>query len=112
MSVFQVPYPVNEPIKSYAPGTIERAELEVALEYLKANPVEIPMVIDGEDVKTDKKINITAPHNHEMNLGYYYQGGESDVKDAVDTAMGAYKTWSMVPWEHRAAIFLKASPPG
>lgn len=109
MSVFQVPYPVNEPIKSYAPGTVERAELEVALEYLKANPVEIPMVIDGEDVKTDKKIIITAPHNHEMNLGYYYQGGESDVKDAVDTAMGAYKTWSMVPWEHRAAIFLKAA---
>ncbi|RKX23172.1 MAG: 1-pyrroline-5-carboxylate dehydrogenase [Candidatus Zixiibacteriota bacterium] len=109
MSVFQVPYPVNEPIKSYTPGTIERAELEKALEYLKSNPIEIPMVIDGKDVKTDKKIDITSPHNHDLKLGYYHQGSKNDVKIAVDTAMDAYKAWSMVPWEHRAAIFLKAA---
>ncbi|MEA1980519.1 MAG: L-glutamate gamma-semialdehyde dehydrogenase [candidate division Zixibacteria bacterium] len=109
MSVFQVPYPENEPIKSYAPGTIERAELEKALEYLKSNPIEIPMVIDGKDVKTDKKIDIASPHNHDLKLGYYYQGSKNDVKIAVDTAMDAYKAWSMVPWEHRAAIFLKAA---
>ncbi len=109
MSLFRVPTPVNEPIKSYIPGSPEKIELEKALAELKSMQLEIPMVIDGKDVKTDKKIEITSPHNHQLKLGFYYQGSEAEVKTAVESSLEAYKAWSMVPWEHRAAIFLKAA---
>ncbi len=109
MGNFRVPTPKNEPVLNYAPGSPERAALDKALKELKANPVEIPLVIDGQDVKSDKKIPISAPHDHKLNLGYYYQGGPSDVKKAVESALEAQKTWEHVPWEHRAAIFLKAA---
>ncbi len=109
MGKFSVPFPQNEPVLSYAPGSPERDELLTALAELKANPIEIPLVINGQDVKTDKKIAITAPHNHDLKLGFYYQGGEKEVKMAVETAVEAQAAWSVMPWEHRAAIFLKAA---
>ena len=109
MGNFRVPTPKNEPVLNYAPGSPERAALDKALKELKANPIEIPLVIDGQDIKSDKKISITAPHNHKLNLGFYYQGGPSDVKKAVESALEAQKTWEHVPWEHRAAIFLRAA---
>jgi len=109
MSAFNVPYPRNEPVLSYAPGSPDRAELKKALAALKANPLEIPLVINGQEVTTDQKIEITAPHNHGLKLGFYYQGGEKEVAAAVEAAVEAQKTWALVPWEHRAAIFLKAA---
>ena len=109
MSIYNIPVPENEPILDYAPGSPEKIELEKALAELKANPVEIPMFINGEEVRTDTKIEITSPHNHNLKLGFYYQGGEAEVKKAVDSALEAQKTWALVPWEHRAAIFLKAA---
>ena len=109
MSLFRVPAPKNEPILSYAPGSPERAEIDAALADLKNQQLEIPIVINGQEIKTGKKIEITAPHDHSLKLGYYHQGSEKEVKLAVDSALEASKTWSMVPWEHRAAIFLKAA---
>ena len=109
MSIFRVPLPKNEPILSYIPGSPEHTELLKELTDLKANPFEIPMFIGGKEVKTDKKIDIFSPHNLSLKLGFYYQGGESEVKVAVDQAMEAQKSWEYMPWEHRAAIFLKAA---
>ncbi len=109
MSIFQVPFPVNEPILNYAPGSPERAQLEKELAALKANPCEIPLVIGGKDVKTGKKVDILCPHNLKKKLGFYYQGGEDEVKKAVDSAIEAQKSWEHMPWEHRASIFLKAA---
>ncbi|MEA3297051.1 MAG: L-glutamate gamma-semialdehyde dehydrogenase [candidate division Zixibacteria bacterium] len=109
MKMYRVPSPKNEPVLNYAPGSPERVELQKALADLKANPLEIPMVINGREVTTDKKIEITAPHNHDLKLGYYYQGGEREVAAAVEAAVEAQKSWEFVPWEHRAAIFLKAA---
>ncbi|MDF1544082.1 MAG: L-glutamate gamma-semialdehyde dehydrogenase [bacterium] len=109
MSQYSVPFPMNEPIQNYAPGSPERAVLDIALRELKKTQIEIPMVIDGQEVKTDKKIEITSPHNHNLKLGYYYQGSADDVKSAVDASMNAYHGWSMMPWEQRAAVFLKAA---
>ncbi len=109
MSGFRVPPPVNEPILDYVPGSPEWLAIEEALAELKGQQIEIPMVIGGKEVKTDTKIEITAPHDHSQVLGYYYQGGEKEVKMAVDSAMEAQKSWSMLPWEHRAAIFLRAA---
>jgi len=109
MSLFTVPYPRNEPVLNYAAGSLERQELEIALKELKSGQIDIPMVIDGEDVKTGKTVKITSPHNHKLVLGKYHQGSQAEVTQAVETALEAQKTWSMVPWEHRAAIFLKAA---
>jgi 1-pyrroline-5-carboxylate dehydrogenase len=109
MSQFRVPVPKNEPIRDYAPGSADRRALEKALAELKANPVEVPMVIGGLDVKTGKTIDIKCPHNLKQVLGKYHQGTEADVKKAVDAALAAQGTWALMPWEHRAAIFLKAA---
>ncbi len=109
MGIFKVPMPQNEPILNYAPGSSERAALEIELKKLKENPVEIPMFIDGKEVTTDTKVDIFAPHNLSLKLGFYYQGGEAEVKQAVDAALEAQTSWEATPWEHRAAIFLKAA---
>lgn len=109
MGIFRVPLPKNEPVRDYAAGSKDRAELEKALAELKANPVEIPMVINGQEIKTDKKVDIFSPHDLSLKLGFYYQGTQADVKTAVDAALEAQNGWEHTPWEHRAAIFLKAA---
>ncbi len=109
MGNFRIPAPKNEPVLNYAPGSPERAALQKALAELKAKPIEIPMVIGGKEIRTGQKIEIRSPHNLKQILGYYYQGGEAEVKQSVDAAMDAAGTWAVLPWEHRAAIFLKAA---
>ncbi len=107
--MYRVPLPKNEPILNYAPGSPERAGIETALKELKSQQVEIPMVIDGQEVKTGNTVEITAPHDHKLVLGRYHQGGEKEVKMAVEAAIEAQKTWAHLPWEHRSAVFLKAA---
>ncbi|MCB2230168.1 L-glutamate gamma-semialdehyde dehydrogenase [bacterium] len=109
MGLFQIPTPTNEPVKDYAPGSPERARLEKALKQLKANPIEVPMVIGGKEIRTNETIDIRCPHNLSQVLGKYHQGSAEHVKMAVDASIEAQKTWAHVPWEHRAAIFLKAA---
>ena len=105
--IYKVPVATNEPIKSYAPGTPERKELKAALDNINKNNIEIPMIINGKAVKTDKKVNVAPPHNHQHVIGYYYQGGEKEVKKAIDAAMATKEDWGNLGWEHRASIFLK-----
>ena len=109
MGIYRVPPPKNEPVLAYAPGSAEREGIKKALADLKANPIEIPMYIDGKEVRAGKRLEIRAPHDHNLLLGHYWQGGETEVKAAVDASMEAAKTWAYMPWEHRAAIFLKAA---
>jgi 1-pyrroline-5-carboxylate dehydrogenase len=109
MGIFRVPYPKNEPIKDYAPGSPERARLLDALKDLKSKSLDIPLVIDGEEIRTGNTVEIKSPHDLSQTLGHYHQGGEAEVKKAVETALEAQKTWAHFPWEHRAAIFLKAA---
>ncbi|KAA3637083.1 MAG: L-glutamate gamma-semialdehyde dehydrogenase [Calditrichaeota bacterium] len=109
MGIFTVPTPKNEPILDYAPKSSERAALEKELKALKSQEIEIPMFIGGKEIKTDTKIDIFSPHNLKQKLGFYYQGGEAEVKMAVDSALEAQNGWEHTPWEHRAAIFLKAA---
>ena len=109
MGIFRVPFPKNEPVRDYAPGSADRAGIEKAIAELKATQLEIPTVINGEEIKTGKKVEIRAPHNHNLLLGHYYQAGETEVRQAVESALEAQKTWALMPWEHRASIFLKAA---
>ena len=106
---YNVPEPKNEPVKSYAPGSPERAELKRKIEELRSIEVELPMIIGGKEVTTDRRIAISPPHDIKHTLGYYYQGDESHVQIAIDSALDARKKWAALSWHHRASIFLKAA---
>ena len=109
MGIYRVPPPKNEPIKSYAPGTPERAALKKALADLKARRLEVPMIIGGQEMTTGDTVPMTCPHDHGHQLGHYYRGGAREIKLAVETALAAKAGWEQMPMEQRAAIFLKAA---
>ncbi|NPA37445.1 MAG: L-glutamate gamma-semialdehyde dehydrogenase [Chlorobi bacterium] len=106
---FKVPVAKNEPVLSYAPGTKEREELKKQLEEFRSMEMDIPMYIGGEEIRTGKKVAIHPPHDLKHTLGYYHQGDETHVHKAIDAALEARKEWAEMPWESRAAIFLKAA---
>ncbi len=109
MGNFRIPVPENEPVLSYAPGSPERDRLVKELELLKKTKVDIPMIIGGKELFTDDKVEITAPHDHKLVLGQYSKGGKNEVSAAIEAAAKAKPAWEAMPWEHRAAIFLKAA---
>jgi 1-pyrroline-5-carboxylate dehydrogenase len=106
---FRVPVAVNEPIKSYAPGTAERNEVLAAYKELWTANTEVPLYINGKEVKTGDTASIRPPHDHQHIVGNYHRGGKKEVQDAISTALEARKKWSQMPWEYRAGIFLKAA---
>ena len=108
-SFFEIPVPINEPIKDYKADSIERKELIKTLNYMKKNPVDIPMYIGNKKIKTQNKIKISAPHNHKLHLGTFNEGDTSHVKMAIESAMSAKKKWASMSWQSRASIFLKAA---
>jgi len=107
--IFHVPTPVNEPVQGYAPGSPERASLKAKLKEMAGAQVEIPLVINGHDVHTDKRMKVVMPHDHGHALGEAHLGGAPEVKQAIHAAMHARAEWAAMPWEARAAIFLKAA---
>ncbi|MFT4679868.1 MAG: 1-pyrroline-5-carboxylate dehydrogenase [Flavobacteriales bacterium] len=108
--VYQVPLPVNEPVKPYGPGSPEREELSNMYNKMyNQAPIDIPMYIGSEEVRTDDKVSIHPPHDHKHVLGHFNKGNAGHVKQAIDTALAARAEWARLPWEHRAAIFLKAA---
>jgi len=104
-----VPKAYNEPVLSYKPGSPERAELKAILAKMKSEEIEISMVIGGKAVTTGEKVAIHPPHELKHTLGYYYQGDASHVTMAIEAALEAGKTWHNMPWEQRAAIFLRVA---
>jgi len=107
--IFNVPVAKNEPVLSYAPGSPERTEVKKMLEELRSKEVELPMVIGGKDVFTDRKVKMAPPHEINHTLGYYNQGDASHVEMAIDAALEAREKWANLSWQHRASIFLKAA---
>lgn len=106
---FNTPALVNEPILSYAPGSPEREKVKAALAEARSQEVDVPMYIGGEEIRTDKKIRLSPPHDHKHTLGHASEGDKSHVEKAIKTALEARSAWSAMPWEHRASIFLKAA---
>ncbi|WP_447766479.1 L-glutamate gamma-semialdehyde dehydrogenase [Sphingobacterium faecium] len=106
---FNVPTPTNEPVYSYAVGTKERKLLKAAIDEARAKQVDVPMYIGGEEVRTENKVSINPPHDHQHLLGHYNQGTKNHVTDAINAALAAKSDWENLPWEDRAAIFLKAA---
>ena len=107
--IFDVPYPINEPIYDYNPGSSEKAELKNTLDDMLSKEIEIPMVIGGEDVKSGNLADCRCPHDHKHLLGQYHKGDEKYVHQAIEAALEARKQWAETSWEARAAIFLKAA---
>ena len=107
---FHVPYPINEPVLSYAPGTPERQALQSAYkQLLQQDPVDVPMYIGDQRITTNDKRPMTPPHEHGRVLGHFSYGTSQHVKQAIDAALAARSQWSSLAWEHRAAVFLKAA---
>ncbi len=106
---FKVPQPINEPIKTYKPGSPEREELKKKLAELRSKEIEIPLIIGGEEIKTGNIEVIRIPHNHGHKLGVYHKAGRKEVEMAIDAALKARKEWAEMPWEQRVSVFLKAA---
>ncbi|WP_271424292.1 L-glutamate gamma-semialdehyde dehydrogenase [Aequorivita sinensis] len=106
---FEVPIAVNEPVKDYAPGSQEREEvLKTYREMYKAE-IEVPLFINGKEVKTKETATMSPPHDHKHVLGTYYKATKKNVEEAIETALEARKKWAAMPWEQRAGIFLRAA---
>jgi 1-pyrroline-5-carboxylate dehydrogenase len=106
---FRVPVPENEPVRSYAPGTPERAALKAELLRQAAEEVDVPVVVGGEEVRTGDTVPMVMPHDHGHVLGRFHQARPRDVARAVDAATQARHDWERLPWEQRAAVFLRAA---
>ncbi|MBF8963532.1 L-glutamate gamma-semialdehyde dehydrogenase [Pontibacter sp. FD36] len=106
---FRVPTPINEPVKSYAPGSPEREELQRTYKELKSQEIDVPMYIGGDKVYTDNKKPMLQPHDHQHILGHFSEGDASHVEQAINAALAAREEWAAMGWEHRLSIFLKAA---
>ena len=106
---FKVEMPKNEPVKAYLPGSPERASLKKELERQSAQVVQVPMIIGGKEVWTERKTKAVMPHDHAHVIAEAASGGEKELKDAIAAALTARKAWTEMPMEHRVSIFLKAA---
>ncbi|WP_121667731.1 L-glutamate gamma-semialdehyde dehydrogenase [Mesonia aquimarina] len=106
---FHVPPAVNEPIKSYAPGTPEREEVLLTYKDLYNQKADVPMYIGSEEVRTKNTATMHPPHDHQHNLGVYHLAEKKHIEKAIDEALEARKKWAKLEWEQRAAVFLKAA---
>jgi len=106
---FEVPIALNEPIKSYAPGSPERSEVLNTYSKMYNSTVEVPLYINGKEIKTGDTVTMSPPHDHQHTLGHYHKAEKKHIELAIETAMEARKKWSAMPWEQRAGIFLRAA---
>ena len=108
-SIASVPFPENEPIKNYKPNSQEKESVLKTYNKLKDSNIDVPMWINGRSVKSSKTRNMSPPHDHKHSLGKYYLAEKKHVDLAINSALNAKEKWSNMPWEERAAIFLKAA---
>lgn len=106
---FRPPRAVNEPVYAYAPHTPERAALQAELDRRLGIEMDIPMLINGAEVRTGTTHRLAPPFQHAHTLGYAHLGTAAHAQQAIDAALAARTEWELLPWEERAAVFLKAA---
>lgn len=105
---FQIPVPHNEPVRAYAPGSAEKKSLKAELARQRAELVDIPLVIDGEEIRTGDTEDVLVPHDRRAKLGVVHRATPQLVQRALDAAERSRTDWQALPWQERAAIFLRA----
>src|SRR2546421_4162410 len=108
-AIFKPPPPQNEPVKDYAPGSPERAEVQKRLDEMKNRQLEIPCVIGGEEIKTGTTFDAVMPHDKDHVLAQVHKGGADEVEQAISASAEAWEDWHRMPWEERAAVYLRAA---
>lgn len=108
-TAFQIPTPINEPIRTYVPGSDETLRLQARLKSMAGEKVEIPLFIDGKEVRTGNTRKVVMPHEHGTVLAEFHLAGPKEMQDAADAAARAKAKWEAMPWQDRAGIFLKAA---
>ena len=101
--------PINEPVKDYSPGSIEKESLKQKLSDLKSQQIEVPLIIDGNEIKTSNTSTINTPHNHEIQLGKFYMASHNEIDLAIESNLKAWQSWSKVSLMERCSIFNKAA---
>jgi len=101
--------PINEPVKDYSPGSSEKELLKQKISELRSQQIEVPLIIDGNEIKTDNTSTINMPHNHEIQLGKFYMAGRDEVDLAIESNLKAWQSWSKVTLIDRCSIFNKAA---
>jgi len=105
----RVPTPLNEPVKSYAPGSSERTELKARLKTMSDERIEIPLIIGGKEIRTGELVETVMPHNHRHVLADWHRAGPAEIDQAIEASRAASRDWANWAWEDRAAVFLKAA---
>src|SRR5205085_1963592 len=105
----RVPQPINEPNKTYAPGSPEKAALKARLKSMAAEKIEIPLVIGGREIRTGTLEKSVMPHDHGHVLAEYHLAGPEHIQQAIEAAAIARREWAAWPWDDRAAVLLKAA---
>ncbi|NBG87314.1 L-glutamate gamma-semialdehyde dehydrogenase [Isachenkonia alkalipeptolytica] len=106
---FVIEKPENEPILTYREGSSEKKEVKERLQELKKEVLEIPVIVNGEEIQTGNMGKRTSPEDHTLLLAEYHKAGSEEIEKAIEASMEAKKEWAHMPWEERAAIFLKAA---
>lgn len=106
---FKVPVAVNEPVKTYAPGSPEREAVLAEYAKMYKSTVDVPLYINGKHIKTNNTRTMSPPHDHKHVVGTYHLAEKKHVEEAIETSLAARQAWADLPWEHRAGIFLKAA---
>src|SRR6185369_6576281 len=105
----RVPPPVNEPNKTYAPGSPEKAALKERLKSMAAEKIDIPLIIGGREIRTGRLEKSVMPHDHAHVLAEYHLAGPEHIQQAIAASAAARREWSAWPWEDRAAVLLRAA---
>ncbi|MEO5761705.1 MAG: aldehyde dehydrogenase family protein, partial [Vicinamibacteria bacterium] len=108
-AIRRVPQARNEPVKSYAPGSAERIELKARLKSMASERIDIPVVVDGQRIKTGKTFTAVSPHNHRHVLADCHEASAAHVQAAIDASKRAQREWSAWPFEERAAVIMRAA---
>jgi 1-pyrroline-5-carboxylate dehydrogenase len=107
--IYKLPFPKNEPVRDYAPGSKDKESLLAKYKEMKSQTIDVPMYIGGKEVRTEDKCKMVCPHDHQHVLGQFNYGTAEHVKQAIDAALNAREQWMNLSWEHRASIFVKAA---
>src|SRR5512133_1801715 len=108
-AIFSIHRPKNEPVLSYIQGSPERTALEKELKRISSENIEIPLIVNGQEIRTGRTGTVVMPHDHKHILATYHMAGEKETAEAIEAAQNAKEEWMTLSWVERSSIMLKAA---